>query len=378
MVDAALTGDGFDRMAELAAEEVGRPIGIVVPELEVAVVWPGGHAEELAALLRVTEARVAATGAPIPPEVELVVPISFADRLVGAVGMLAGEGDLEPEASEFLHLAATSSAAAMALEEARERESAQVPDGLFARLLAGPVAPDAATRLATADGRDLSGGLVVAVTEVGSHRPREALSVVASEYPDAVAELVGHRLYALLPARRGEPRTAEDLGARLRAYGPTGTSSHYGHAKELPRALAEAELVLDALAEDSPAAHDLVGAGGTGVYRLLFRALASDPAEVQRFYEDTVAPLVGHDEQYRGDLLPTLEAYLGNDCNMNATARAIYAHRHTVAYRLERVRELTGLDPAATEDRERLGLGLKALRIVTRRRSGYETSDPVL
>ena len=42
MVDAALTGDGFDRMAELAAEEVGRPVGIVVPELDVAVVWPGG------------------------------------------------------------------------------------------------------------------------------------------------------------------------------------------------------------------------------------------------------------------------------------------------------------------------------------------------
>ena len=52
-----------------------------------------------------------------------------------------------------------------------------------------------------------------------------------------------------------------------------------------------------------------------------------------------------HDDQYRGDLLPTLESYLGNDCNMNATARAIYAHRHTVAYRLERVKELTGLDP---------------------------------
>ena len=49
---------------------------------------------------------------------------------------------------------------------------------------------------------------------------------------------------------------------------------------------------------------------------------------------------------------------------MNATARAIYAHRHTVAYRLERMKELTGLDPTASEDRERLGLGLKALRIV--------------
>ena len=42
---------------------------------------------------------------------------------------------------------------------------------------------------------------------------------------------------------------------------------------------------------------------------------------------------------------------------MNATASAIYAHRHTVAYRLERVKELTGLDPLLSEDRERLGLG---------------------
>ena len=46
------------------------------------------------------------------------------------------------------------------------------------------------------------------------------------------------------------------------------------------------------------------------------------------------------------------------------TAAAIYAHRHTVAYRLDRVRELTGLDPLKSEDRERLGLGLKAGRVI--------------
>jgi DNA-binding PucR family transcriptional regulator len=63
-------------------------------------------------------------------------------------------------------------------------------------------------------------------------------------------------------------------------------------------------------------------------------------------------------------LLATLEAYLHNNCNMNATAAAIYAHRHTVAYRLDRVRELTDLDPLVSEDRERLGLGMKAYRII--------------
>ncbi len=364
MVDAALTGDGFDRMAELAAEEVGRPIGIVVPELDVAIVWPDGHEAELAALRRLTEARVAAQRAAIPAEVDLVVPISFGDRFVGVVGMLAGRSIVETGAIEFLHLAATSSATALALENARERETERAHGGVLARLVNGVIEPGAAARQVAAQGCDLSGGLFASVTEVGSGRPLEALSVIGSEFPQALPELVGDRLYALLPSRRGEPRAAAGLADRLRVYGLTGTSSHYGDPREIARAVSEAEMVLEALGEDSPAARDLESGDGSGVYRLLFRALASDPEEVRRFYEDTIAPLVNHDNQYRGDLLPTLESYLGNDCNMNATARAIYAHRHTVAYRLERVKELTGLDPAATEDRERLGLGLKALRIV--------------
>jgi sugar diacid utilization regulator len=45
---------------------------------------------------------------------------------------------------------------------------------------------------------------------------------------------------------------------------------------------------------------------------------------------------------------------------MNAAAAAIPSHRHTVAYRLDRLRALTGLDPGSADDRERLGLGVKA------------------
>jgi DNA-binding PucR family transcriptional regulator len=80
-----------------------------------------------------------------------------------------------------------------------------------------------------------------------------------------------------------------------------------------------------------------------------------------------VAAIVAYDAQYRTDLTGTLETYLAQNCNMNATAAAIYAHRHTVGYRLERVRELSGLDPMLSEDRERLGLGLKAYRIIAPR-----------
>jgi DNA-binding PucR family transcriptional regulator len=85
-------------------------------------------------------------------------------------------------------------------------------------------------------------------------------------------------------------------------------------------------------------------------------------------YEDTVAPIVDYDARYGFDLTETLETYLHENCNMNATATAMCAHRHTVAHRLDRVKRLTGLDPLQYEDRERLGLGLKIYRITSGRR----------
>jgi hypothetical protein len=363
MVDAVLVGDGFDRMAELAAEELGRAVAIVVPALEVTVVWPGPERAgpaRLDALERFTAARVAGQPVEIPDGAELIVPITFGEELVGSVAMLDGGAEATPEASEFLHLAATASATAYALEEARERESTS--GRVVADLLTGRIDPPAALRRAAARGCDLHEGVVASATDVRSSRPREVAALVSDQCPGALAELVGSRLFALLP----RSAAAETLAERLRTHGPTAISSSYTEGRDLGRALHEAELMLDVIARDSETAREIESGSGSEVYKLLFRVLASRPEEVLSFCEDTIAPVARYDSQYNGELVPTVEAYLANDCNMNATAKAIYAHRHTIAYRLERVKELTGLDPASTEDRERLGLGLKALRIVER------------
>jgi DNA-binding PucR family transcriptional regulator len=196
------------------------------------------------------------------------------------------------------------------------------------------------------------------------------MAVIAGEYPGAVVELIDGRVYALLPAHGGDeaPESAVDaacaLAGRLRGYGLSAVSSFYSDPGELRRAIHEAELVLEVVSTDENLADHLNGGMSSDVYRLLFRALASHPEEVRSFYEDTVAPIVAYDGQYRTELLGTLEAYFANDCNMNATARSVYAHRHTIAYRLQRVKELTKLDPMISEDRERLSIGLKAYRIV--------------
>jgi DNA-binding PucR family transcriptional regulator len=196
---------------------------------------------------------------------------------------------------------------------------------------------------------------------------------VVDDEPDALAEVVNDRLYAVLPARRrggrrGDGGPAEDtleaarrLAGRLERHGLVGFSSFCARAAHLPRAIGEAELVLDVLQRSAlPDDADV----GSGTYRLLFRVLASRPEEIRSFYDDTVEPLVRYDDQYGTDLVGTLDAYLAHNGSTGDTARAIFAHRHTVAYRLERIRDLTGLDPNASEDRERLGLGLKAMKLV--------------
>jgi DNA-binding PucR family transcriptional regulator len=74
---------------------------------------------------------------------------------------------------------------------------------------------------------------------------------------------------------------------------------------------------------------------------------------------------VAYDEQYETELVRTLETFLHADGNVAGAAERLFTHRHTVRYRLERVKELTGgLDVSSTDGRERLSLGLKAMRVL--------------
>ena len=373
MLDAVLTGDGLAAVALLAAEASGGPVAVVVPRLGVAAASPGGEAA-LPAIRRYVGEQGRGRVAPVPPGVVAEVPITSGDERIGGVVLLE-PGRPDPEAVEFLHLAAVAALTEVAVEEAREEVEENVRGSFLEELRerAETLDPADVVRRAGRLGCDVERGAIVLCAELTTERPRHVVALVSSEYPGALAQHVegaaAGRVYALLPASAdGEPTTtiaaARALAARLQRHGVVALSSFYGDPGELGRAIQEAELVLEVLRRGDGLGGPIQEDIGTGTYRLLFRVLASHPEEVRSFYEDTVAPVVRYDDQYRTDLIQTLEAYLEHNCNMNATAAAIYAHRHTVAYRLERVKELSSLDPMQTEDRERLGLGLKAYRII--------------
>ena len=353
LLGAVLDGDGLAGVAELASIEVGGPVAITLPSRGLVVSHPEGAAADGAA-------------------VELEVPILAGEREIGSVQLLASANGAGPQVdgAEVARAAALAVLADVAVADARDEVEHELRASLIEDLRNGDVAGAEVARRAARLGSELPRGAVALVAEVQSSRPRGAAALVESEWPGALADLIDGRVYAILPARGGDEApelaqaSARKLVGRLRSHGPAAASAFYADPGELHQAVREAELMLEVARRDERLAEQIEASAGDGVYRLLFRALISDPDEVRSFYEDTVAPVVEHDRQYRSDLLATLESYLANDCNMNATARAIFAHRHTVAYRLDRVRELTGLDPSLSEDRERLGLGAKAYRIL--------------
>jgi sugar diacid utilization regulator len=370
MVDAVLSGEGLTRVAQLASSGAGGPVAIVVPRLAVAVAHP--EATEIGALRRYAADRVKDRPSSLPDNLVAEAPIRSGDDVVGVVALLAGPDEPAADAAEFLHLAAVASLTEVAVEEAKEEVEQNLRGSLLEELRSRPdLDPREVVRRAGRLGCDLSRGAVILCAELTTDRPRHVVATISGEHPGALAQHMDDaRVYALLPAVGGDDapertlEAARRLATRLQRHGTVGVSSFYADPADLSRAIQEAELVLDVLRQsDAPIAEDI----GTGTYRLLFRVLASHPEEVRSFYEDTVAPIVRYDDQYRTDLVGTLEAYLEQNCNMNATAAMIYAHRHTVAYRLDRVKELTGLDPMQSEDRERLGLGLKAYRIIAPR-----------
>lgn len=356
MVSAVLAGEGLERIAQIAGAAAGAPVAVVVPRL-------GSSVDSWAPLERYVADRLAGGQPDRPEEVSAEVPIVSGGQELGAV-LLLGTGGAD--AGEYLHVAAVAALTEVAVAEARDETEQTLRGSFLEELLtrddlAGPDIVRRAHRLGT----DLSEGAVALCADAGDRAPGRLLAAIVAERPGALAQVVGNRVYALLP---GGPEEARRVAGRLGRQALVGLSSRYARPEDLRRALEESELVLEVTANGGGggAGSPPEGIGG-GTYRLLFRVLASHPEEVRSFYEDTLGPLVRYDEQYATDLMATLETYLAHNCNMNATAQAIHAHRHTVGYRLERIRDLTGLDPFTSEDRERLGLGLKAYRIIAPR-----------
>ena len=96
---------------------------------------------------------------------------------------------------------------------------------------------------------------------------------------------------------------------------------------------------------------------------LLYHFLRSEPALVERFVDQTLGALIEYDDRRKGELIKTLEAYFGCDGSVKMAGERLFAHPHTVTYRLKQIEKLTGWSLRDPEDKLRLQLALRACRL---------------
>jgi DNA-binding PucR family transcriptional regulator len=311
-----------------------------------------------------------------------VVELRVADTAVGELRWRP-RGEDEPDTA-LLRMVAT--LVGLELERSRSPEWAtEEAAGDFVRALLGREITDRgdiearAAELGTnlADGAGvLIARAVPHVAQTGEWRSRVlaiALRAVRAVSAGALAaegnqEGEGAEVVAVVPAEGEEQLArASDALANELDEGLTGFTVGVSRSRvasdpvDLYRAGQEALLAANVGEAESAR---VLAFENTGAYRLLLPAMSEDPAELERFYSETVEPLVAYDEQYETMLVATVETYLENDGNVAATAQQLFTHRHTIRYRLERARELCGHDVTSTEGREKLGLGLKAMRVL--------------
>lgn len=260
---------------------------------------------------------------------------------------------------------------------------------LLDELLEGTIAADdEVLRRTSFLGFDSSGGCAAIVIDIDDFRELSDRSKSVSRRPQE--EFYNYVLYAIKPLEQnylaitaennvvifvnpGNKKKidiiAKNLSFNISKRFPELTSS-FGisehHEKPLDMLKAYQQAALAAGVNAKAGAHgSITYFDQLGTYKLLLKLAETDPGELLAFYTETIAPLSDYDKDHDSELVKTLETYLTSEQNIAEAAAAMFLHRHTVRYRLTRIKDITGLDVLNSEDRERLSVGLKAMRLLS-------------
>ena len=106
---------------------------------------------------------------------------------------------------------------------------------------------------------------------------------------------------------------------------------------------------------------DIIVFDQLGIFKILIQKNIYE--EIERFYHETLDPLLQYDAKKGTELIRTLDAYFENNSNINRTSEVLFTHYNTVLYRMERIRAITGMDLNNPNDRLNLELALKVRKI---------------
>ena len=95
-----------------------------------------------------------------------------------------------------------------------------------------------------------------------------------------------------------------------------------------------------------------------GIHRLIFEM---QPATCIQFLKETLGSEFFRDKN-GPELLSSLRAFLDNNMNISEASKALYIHRNTLLYRMDKFKKLTGLDAANFDDGVRIRIALMVIK----------------
>jgi len=424
LLDVVIDGGSWQSIADITSELIGRPVVLEDSFYEVlAKSVPNGagtvlvdefevkrHGEQGAARPegRSKEARTERyQRVPLKEDEEfpaaVTVPVAVSRDVLGYVSSFETESPLNELDLVALESAATVAAVEMGRELVRLETETRlrgdfVDDLVTGELESGPAIQQRASFL----GGDLSHGCLALIADIDAFgdyvRDRQLTEqeiqqiknrlfsgvkqIVATRHPGALLTPKSDNVISFLPPLAGDKDGGrEKLMDMARASAlkvqqscqellpdltvSIGIGRFHPDPAETRRAYREAQSALQ-VSQRLGETGSIATFDDMGVYKLLLGALEEDPEEVRNFYEETIARVEEYDKKHNTDLVGTLEAFLAYNRSVAATAEALFTHRHTIRYRLGRINDLTGLDVNKSEDQEKLGFGLKVMRLLRR------------
>ena len=228
-------------------------------------------------------------------------------------------------------------------------------------------------------GVDLSGDICVIVcafeaqaTRTGARSPdagswRQAAAELPTRLPLSnravrLCTMRGDELIVVCAVREGKkPREVADVLRRdldrimSGALSSVGVSQRVSSTDALPSAYKDARIALAVTRQaggDPVQAFEEIGVAG------LLMSLR-DGADFRRFVDEKMGPILGERPPQREALLETLRAYFASNCSQHATSQRLRLHQKTVAYRLDKIEKITGLNLSAHESRMLLDLAVR-------------------
>jgi purine catabolism regulator len=321
----------------------------------------------------------------------VLAPVAVGDAIFGYLAILApaedGAGPGDDLDLQIVQHAANVYALSMMRERMAAEVARQLRDELFEGLLLGRTQdervareramrvgynPDAVYRVlvVVADSAEAPGDerpetiaqrrrLLESLAELSERQSSEALVTVRDDelvvmLPEADS---GHDLEVQSLGRAAVQQAASLVPDWRVVVGVGGPSDSAG---AIARSYAQARRALDTSKRFNQGNQgDVVVFEDLGLYRLLFHV--SDPSELRGFTDQVLGELLEYDQRHHADLVRTLAAFLDHNGNLQATARELNLHVNSVAYRMQRIRAIAGLDFERSEDRLMAQVALKIL-----------------